>query len=110
MPPQARRPHVQSPPRRAGARRRALAPAVRDALREEARRLAGLEDAAERVRAVGDFFAALDRGTERVAAVRLAAVGELHRSGLSYDAIATRTRLSKARVAQLVREERARRA
>lgn len=58
---------------------------------------------------VGDFFAALDRETERVAAVRLAAVGQLHRGGMSYDAIASATGLSKTRVAQLVREDRVRR-
>lgn len=70
MPPRARRQAAGQRPRRAGARRGALAPSVRKALRAEARRLAGVEGAVERVRLVGDFFAALDRETERVAAGR----------------------------------------
>src|SRR3954470_18523092 len=115
MPPRARRQPAASSgqqpgqqpgqrPRRAGARRGAIAPAVRAALREEARRLSGVPDEVERVRLVGDFFAALDRETERIAAVRLVTVGRLHRGGMSYEAIAAATGLSKSRVAQLVRE------
>lgn len=46
---------------------------------------------------VGDV-AALDRETERIAAVRLATVGKLHRAGMSYEAIAAATSLSKSRV------------
>lgn len=109
MPPRPRRQPGAPGPQRAGARRGALRPEVRNALREEARRLTQLEDPVDRVKAVGDFFAALDRELARVANVRLTAIGQMHRSGMSYDTIAAATGLSKSRVAQLLRESRQRR-
>lgn len=100
MPPRARR--------RAGARRGALSPEVRDALRTEADRLAKLGEPLEVIKAVGDAFAALDGELERLARPRLEAVRALRRDGWSYDRIATATGLSKGRVAQLARDVRGR--
>lgn len=79
---------------------------MRQALREEADRLEQVEDPLATIRAVGDFFAALDHELERVAEVRLRAVAALRQQGWSYDRIAAATGLSKGRVAQLARDRR----
>jgi hypothetical protein len=50
---------------------------------------------------VGDTFAALDVELERLAEVRIAAIGQLRGAGWSYDRIAAATGLSKPRVQQL---------
>ena len=92
--------------RRAGARKGALSPGVRQTLRAEAKRLSALEDDVTIVRAVGDAFAALDGELERIAKVRLRAVQRLRSQGWSYDRIAQATGLSKGRVAQLSKDER----
>lgn len=92
--------------RRAGARRGAVSPELRAAVRREAELLAGGEDPVEVVRQVGDFFAGMDSELERVAKVRLRAVARLRTQGWSYDRISRATGLSKARVAQLVKDDR----
>ena len=104
MPRQPRQPRHAT--RRAGARAGQLAPSVRQALREEADRLEEVEDPLATIRGVGDFFAAIDHELERIAEVRLRAVGALRQQGWSYDRIAAATGLSKGRVAQLVRDQR----
>lgn len=83
-----------------------LAAPVAEALRAEAQRLEDVQDPLGTVRAVGDFFAAIDHELERIAEVRLRAVGVLREQGWSYDRIAAATGLSKGRVAQLVRDPR----
>ena len=100
---------VPPPPRarRAGARAGDLAEGVRAELRREAGRLNAMPDVVGRIRAVGDAFAALDGELELLALVRLAAVRELRGMGWSYDRIALETGLSKGRVAQLSRDDRA---
>ena len=95
--------------RRAGARRGALSPQVRDPLRAEGERLAALGEPLAVIRGVGDAFAALDGELERLARPRLDAVRALRRDGWSYDRIASATGLSKGRVAQLARDPRGRR-
>jgi len=89
---------------RKGARRGALSPGAREALRDEAKRIAALKDPIAIVKAVGDAFAALDAELKRFANVRLSAIGALREAGWSYDRIAAATGLSKERVAQLSRE------
>lgn len=76
---------------------------LRDAIQEEARRLGGLDDAADAVRTVGDLFAQLDFELEVLAEVRLHAVQRLRRDGWTYARIAEATGLSEPRVAQLAR-------
>jgi hypothetical protein len=98
---------MSSRQRRSGARRGSLSPSVRQELRTEAKRLADLGEPVVVIRAVGDAFAALDAELERIAAVRLRAVRALRRQGWSYDRIAEATGLSKGRVAQLSRDDRA---
>lgn len=88
---------------RTGYREGVMSQQMRDALRAEADRLAGLEEPAARARAVGDFFAALDMELETIAAVRLDAVAALRARGMTYQRIATATGLSVPRVAQLAR-------
>ena len=78
------------------------------AIEAEAAQLEALPDALERIRAVGDAFAALDDELEQLARVRLRAVAELRGQGWSYDRIAASTGLSKGRVAQLARQLRTR--
>jgi DNA-directed RNA polymerase specialized sigma24 family protein len=90
--------------KRTGSRAGAMSGDIRAALDAEVARLAALDDPISQVRAVGDFFAALDEELEKVAEVRLAAVTALRRQGMSYDRIAEATGLSKPRVAQLSRD------
>lgn len=90
--------------RRAGYRDAELSKAMRQALNAEIHELAGTEGALERIRLVGDFYAALDAELERIAQVRLEAVRELRTQGWSYARIAAATGLSSGRVAQLARE------
>jgi hypothetical protein len=87
--------------RRKGARGGSLTPELRNALRAEAARIARLDDPVEVCTAVGDTFAALDTELERLADVRVAAIGQLRADGWSYDRIAAATGLSKPRVQQL---------
>ena len=81
---------------------------LQTALMKESRDLGALVDAVARVQAVNDFFAQLDLELEQFADVRLEAISELRAQGWSYDRIAEATNLSKARVAQLVKETRRR--
>lgn len=93
-------------PRRTGARRGALSAELRAAVRAEAARLGQGPDPVAVTKQVGNFFAAIDRELERVANVRLAAIAAMRAQGWSYDRIAAETGLSKARVAQLVKDAR----
>lgn len=77
---------------------------MENALDAEVARLTSLTEPADRVRAVGDFFAALDAELEKVAAVRLRAIAELRSQGMTYQRIADVTDLSYPRVAQLARD------
>lgn len=81
----------------------AVSDALRAAFAEELLRLEGVGDTVDRIRAINDFFAGIDRELENVAALRLADMGDLRDRGWSYDRIAEVTGLSKARVAQLLR-------
>ena len=83
-----------------------LSAELREAVREEARRLAEGPDPVVVTKQVGNFFAAIDRELERVAKVRLGAIVAMRAQGWSYDRIAAETGLSKARVAQLVKDAR----
>ncbi|WP_297782763.1 hypothetical protein [Aeromicrobium sp.] len=89
---------------RAGARKGIVSAELEAALLKESRALGGLVEAVDRIKAVNDFFAQLDLELEQFADVRLEAVRELRAQGWSYDRIAAATSLSKARVAQLVKE------
>ena len=70
----------------------------------EAAHLASSGDPLTVTRQVGDFFGVLLGELERVADVRLRALSTLRDEGWSYDRIARASGLSKARVAQLVRD------
>lgn len=87
--------------RRRGARDGALSAELRSALRAEVARVARLTNPVDVCKAVGDTFAALDVEMERLADVRIAAIGQLRADGWSYDRIAAATGLSKPRVQQL---------
>lgn len=89
--------------RRHGARQADLPPALAAALQEERDRLAQVPDPQERIRLVGDFFAALDGPLAGIAQVRLDAVKELRRQGWTYEKLRDISGLSKSRVAQLSR-------
>lgn len=93
---------------RAGARSGIISVGLEAALSKEAHALGGVVGAVDRIQAINDFFAGLDFELEQFADVRLEAVRELRAQGWSYDRIANATNLSKARVAQLVRETRRR--
>lgn len=79
-----------------------------DALRSELRRLRAEPAAVEKVRGVGDVLATLEAEYERLNALRMDALVALRGEGLGYDAIAAATGLSRSRVAQLLRQARAR--
>lgn len=85
-----------------------MSPALRNAVRDEAARLADIDDPVQAVTAVSDVLAALNDEIERIAAVRLEGVRTLRRRRWSYDRIAEATGLSKSRAAQLSREVRGR--
>lgn len=89
---------------RAGAREGVISDDLERALLNEVHQLGGLVSAVDRIKAVNDFFAQLDLELEQFADVRLEAVTELRAQDWSYDRIAEATHLSKARVAQLVKE------
>jgi DNA-directed RNA polymerase specialized sigma24 family protein len=91
---------------RAGAREGIISAELEAALLNESHALGGLVEAVDRIKAVNDFFAKMDLELEQFADVRLEAVTELRAQGWSYDRIAEATELSKARVAQLVKETR----
>lgn len=92
---------------RTGYRVGAMSDGVRQALAAEVTRLEELDDPIEKVRAVGNFFAALDIELETVAAVRLGAIAELRGRSMTYQQIVDATGLSYPRVAQLARDARA---
>ena len=81
---------------------------LREALRSEVRRLRAEPSPVEQVRGVSDVLATLEAEYERLNALRLDAVVALRGEGLGYDAVATATGLSRSRVAQLLRQARAR--
>lgn len=89
--------------RRTGSRPGVISPELQAALHREATRLAALGDSVQIVRAVGDFFAQLDFELEAFADVRLDAVRQLRRAGMTQQEIAEATNLSAPRVAQLCR-------
>lgn len=70
-------------------------------------RLDATPDAVERIRAVGDTFAALDVELEGLADVRLRAVAQLRGEGWTYARLSEATGLSEARIAQLSRQAQA---
>ena len=72
----------------------------------EAARLESAGDPLTVTRHVGDLYAMLHVELDRIAAVRIRAVRTLRAQGWSYDRIAHASGLSKARVAQLVRDTR----
>ncbi|KQX74497.1 helix-turn-helix domain-containing protein [Aeromicrobium sp. Root472D3] len=89
---------------RAGARDGVISAELEATLLKDAHALRSMVEAVDRIQAVNDFFAQLDLELEQFADVRLEAVRELRSQGWSYDRIARETGLSKARVAQLVKE------
>ncbi|VXB04093.1 conserved exported hypothetical protein [Aeromicrobium sp. 9AM] len=91
---------------RAGARDGIISAELQAALLRECHQLGSIVEAVERVQALNDFFAQLDFELEQFADVRLDAVAELRGRGWSYDRIASETKLSKSRVAQLSRAAR----
>jgi len=80
-----------------------LRPTLLIALDEQAHRTAATTDSATLIRTVGLILAAMDDELRRFSVMRAIAVASLRDNGTSYDRIATRTGLSKARVAQLSR-------
>lgn len=94
--------------RRAGAREVRLPKGLRDAFTNELKELRKVRDPEERIRIVGDLFAALDDPVEQLTTLRLEAVGELRKQGWTYDRLASLSGLSKTRIAQLARDERLR--
>jgi len=83
-------------------RRGRLPAALRDALRDEARRLSALHDPMSIMKATAETLAGLEREAEHIAAVRLRAVKQLRRDGWSYDDMARASGMSKSRIQQLV--------
>lgn len=98
-------PHASAPLRVPAGK---LSPQLQEAITAEAAQLGEPEEPLAVIAAVGDVFASLDDALAELALPRLKAIAELRRRGWSYDKIATETKLSKGRVAQLAREARAR--
>lgn len=73
------------------------------ALDRQAHQTAANLDHETAVISVGNFLAAMDDEIARFSAIRRAAIASLRDAGHSYDRIASRTGLSKSRVAQLSR-------
>lgn len=84
----------------------ALRPTLLVALDEQAHRTAATTDSATLIRTVGLILAAMGDELRRFSVMRATALTALRESGTSYDRIAARTGLSKARVAQLSRAAR----
>jgi len=80
-----------------------LRPTLLIALDEQAHRTSSTTDSATLIRTVGLILAAMDDELRRFSVMRATALATLRESGTSYDCIAARTGLSKARVAQLSR-------
>lgn len=80
-----------------------LRPTLLIALDEQAHRTASTTDSATLIRNVGLILAAMADELRRLSVMRAIALATLRESGTSYDRIAARTGLSKARVAQLSR-------
>ncbi|KQV63404.1 hypothetical protein ASC64_17615 [Nocardioides sp. Root122] len=81
---------------------------MREAITAEAARLDGLDDDLATIRATGEVFNALDDAILAIGEPRLRALVRLRAQGWSYNRLVDATGLSKTRVAQLVREARAR--
>jgi DNA-directed RNA polymerase specialized sigma24 family protein len=81
---------------------------MRDAIAGEAARLGAIDDELEVIRATGEVFNALDDAVLAIGEPRLRAIMRLYAQGWSYTRLVEETGLSKSRVAQLVREGRAR--
>lgn len=82
----------------------AASPGLEKALRAETARILKLGDPADQVRGISAVLATLEAEYTRLNAVRLVAIMTLRGEGLSLDAIARRTGLSKTRVAQLAKQ------
>lgn len=82
---------------------------MRKAISAEASRLDGLGNDLRTIRATGEVFNALEDAILAIGEPRLHAIARLRAQGWSYDRLVAETGLSKTRVAQLVREARARR-
>jgi len=82
--------------------------AVRRALRDTSADLERLPDPVTRIVAANLVMAAVDEELSTLAQIRIAAVHELRGLGWSLGRIAAATGLSKARVAQIARDDRAR--
>lgn len=94
--------------RRAGYEPGELSEQMREAITAEAARLDGLDDDLATIRATGEVFNALDDAILAIGEPRLRALVRLRAQGWSYNRLVDATGLSKTRVAQLVREARAR--
>jgi uncharacterized protein YerC len=81
---------------------------MREAIAAEAARLNALDDDLATIRATGEVFNALDDAILAIGEPRLRALVRLRAQGWSYNRLVDATGLSKTRVAQLVREARAR--
>lgn len=77
--------------------RAGTSPVVRDALMAELRRLRRLEAPVEQIVGVTDVLATIEAEYDRLNELRLDAVLLLRDDGLSYDAIAAETGLSRSR-------------
>jgi hypothetical protein len=95
--------HAVPPPQPHRYTRRHHSAELQAALLAETHQLASIVDPVERIEAINDFFAQFDFELEAFGDTRLEAVSELRAQGWSYHRIAVATRLSKARVAQLVK-------
>jgi DNA-directed RNA polymerase specialized sigma24 family protein len=83
-----------------------LDPVLEAALDNEAARFHVIEDPVLAVRAVTEFYSAIENPLSRVAEARHRAVIELYEGLGSYQKVATVTGLSKTRVGALIREAR----
>lgn len=81
---------------------------MREAIAAEAARLDALDDDVASIRATGEVFNALEDAILVIGEPRLRALVLLRAQGWSYNRLVDATGLSKTRVAQLVREARAR--
>lgn len=94
--------------RRAGYQPGDLSEQMRDAIAAEAARLDALGDDLATIRATSEVFNALEDAILSIGEPRLRALARLRAEGWSYNRLVEATGLSKTRVAQLVREARAR--
>lgn len=92
--------------RRAGYKPGELSPQMRAAIAAESARLAELDDDIDIVRAVGEWFNALDDAILEIGEHRLLALGRLRGDGWTYSRLIDATGLSKARISTLVNRAR----